>query len=277
MCRFFGVNNNVIDWEWHDDPHTMTLLIHLLALSAKEPTEYHGVKLRVGQLLTSRSALSKMCGITERCVRTCMSRLEKCGISTSETTSQGTLVTVEKSWLYVIVKEKTTSETTSERPASDQQTTRETEEKSHAVPPKKSARISEDYSPEFETFWQQYPRHVAKKSAYKAWRAINPKSDTPTQADQEAILQDIAARLGRGEWQDASYIPHPATYLNGRRWEDEAPKTDTVRNVGKGYSNPFIQMALEAEEREKHEGDGNQEGFGNGAGALADIWEWPQS
>jgi DNA-binding transcriptional regulator YhcF (GntR family) len=253
MCRFFGVNNDITDWEWHDDPHTVTLLIHLLAMSAKKATEYHGRKLKIGQLVTSRSELSKMCGISERCVRTCLSRLEKSKIVTSETTSQGTVVTVEKSWLYVITKEKATSETTSERPTSDQQTTSEVDTMKTERPIKKSSRPSEDYTPEFENFWAQYPRHTAKKSAFKAWRAVNPKGINPTQDEQEAILHDIAVRLGRGEWQEEQYIPHASTYLNGRRWEDEAKPTHPAE-AGKGYYNPFIQMALEAEERERNEG-----------------------
>lgn len=40
---------------------------------------------------------------------------------------------------------------------------------------------------------------------------------------RQAILSDISRRVASGEWDKArmEYIPHPATYLNQRRWEDE--------------------------------------------------------
>ena len=257
MPRFVGVNREIVKWEWHDDAYTMNLMLHLLVLSADEPTEYHGVKLEVGQLITTVSELSRMLKQTTQKVRTGLERLKKCGIITIKTTNKNTVITVEKSRFYVLVKEKTTNETTNEQQTNNKQETNkptETEPKNgKEKATKKSSRPSEDYTPEFENFWVQYPRHTAKKSAFKAWRAVNPKGINPTQDEQEAILYDIAVRLGRGEWQEEQYIPHASTYLNGRRWEDEAKPTHPAE-AGKGYYNPFIQMALEAEERERNEG-----------------------
>lgn len=257
MPRFVGVNREIVKWEWHDDAYTMNLMLHLLVLSADEPTEYHGVKLEVGQLITTREELSKLLGQSVQKIRTGLQRLKNCGIITSKTTNKFTIITVEKSRFYVLVKEKTTNKTTNEQPANNRQMTDKTEQETfiekQKKPFKKSPRPSEDYTPEFENFWAQYPRHTAKKSAFKAWRAVNPKDINPTQDEQESILHDIAVRLGRGEWQEEQYIPHASTYLNGRRWEDEAKPTHPAE-AGKGYYNPFIQMALEAEERERNEG-----------------------
>lgn len=67
----------------------------------------------------------------------------------------------------------------------------------------------------FDTFWEAYPRHEAKKDARKAWGQVNPSEET---------LGKILAAL---EWQKQcdqwlrGYIPLPATYLRGERWEDE--------------------------------------------------------
>lgn len=281
MPQFVGVNRDIVNWEWHDDACTMNLLLHLLVLSADEPTEYHGVTLEVGQLVITVGELSRMLGQTVQKVRTGLERLKRCGIITSRTTNKYTLVTVEKSSLYVLVKEKTTNKITNEQQTNNKQ--KSGEEAEEVLPDqapkrgKKASRPSEDYSPEFETFWEQYPRHTAKKTAYRAWRAVNPKGDNPTMEEQEAILRDIAARRGRGEWQEAAYIPYPATYLNGRRWEDEEPKAGRNGPVGKGYHNPFIQMALEAEERERNEGNGNKESAGNDTGTMAEFCQWPES
>lgn len=89
----------------------------------------------------------------------------------------------------------------------------------------RTRRSSTDYSDEFNTFWAIYPRKVDKTSAWKAWRTLNPDEET-----QNAIKTDIKHRLER-EWRgkDMTYIPHPATYLNKRRWEDETEVTRVAK------------------------------------------------
>lgn len=68
----------------------------------------------------------------------------------------------------------------------------------------------------FDRFWAAYPRKTAKKDAVKAWGKIG--------ADEKLLAVILAAiekqKAGR-QWSDPEYIPHPATWLNGRRWEDE--------------------------------------------------------
>jgi hypothetical protein len=65
----------------------------------------------------------------------------------------------------------------------------------------------------FDRFYRPYPRHEGKKAAREAFERLNPE-----EVLLEAIVADVAARyVGI----DVKVIPHPATYLNGRRWEDE--------------------------------------------------------
>lgn len=71
----------------------------------------------------------------------------------------------------------------------------------------------------FTEFWKAYPRKVAKQTAVKAWGKTGADD---SQALTATILADVRRRVD-GEWndKDVQYIPHPATYLNQRRWEDE--------------------------------------------------------
>ncbi len=75
----------------------------------------------------------------------------------------------------------------------------------------------------FTRFWNEYPRHEAKQTAVKAFEKIKP---------DEALLETMIASIGRfkqtAQWQEdgGKYIPHPATWLNQRRWEDEPPKAE---------------------------------------------------
>lgn len=74
------------------------------------------------------------------------------------------------------------------------------------------------FPPGFDEFWAAYPRHVAKQDASKAFAKLR--------AD-DALLRRILAALEVAkqsrDWlkDDGRFIPHPATWLNGRRWDDE--------------------------------------------------------
>jgi hypothetical protein len=82
----------------------------------------------------------------------------------------------------------------------------------------KHGSLLEGYSAEFEEFWKIYPRKAGKGAAWKVWSKI------------KAPVHTLAAISEALEWQKVSrqwvsdggqYIPHPSTYLNQRRWEDD--------------------------------------------------------
>jgi len=70
----------------------------------------------------------------------------------------------------------------------------------------------------FELFWQAYPKKVKKQRALRAWQKqkIPPKT-------LPAIIKAIKKQDQSDEWikDDGQFIPHPSTWLNDRRWEDE--------------------------------------------------------
>jgi len=61
----------------------------------------------------------------------------------------------------------------------------------------------------FDDFWAAYPRKVGKQAAIRAWPAASRFA--------QQIADDLRTRQ---DWSDPTYIPHPSTYLHGRRWED---------------------------------------------------------
>ena len=70
----------------------------------------------------------------------------------------------------------------------------------------------------FNEFWKLYPRKESKQQAKKAWMKLKPD-----QALFDMIANALEYRRHTKEWlaEGGRYIPHPATWLNGRRWEDE--------------------------------------------------------
>ena len=67
----------------------------------------------------------------------------------------------------------------------------------------------------FEAFYRDYPRKTDKKAAERAWDKLSEKDRLAAYAGM------VYHRDNNPQWQDKSLIPHPSTFLNGRRWEDE--------------------------------------------------------
>ena len=80
----------------------------------------------------------------------------------------------------------------------------------------------------FARFWSVYPRHVAKPNARKAFDKINPDDGL-----LETMIQAIEQQKRSDQWtrDNGQYIPHPATWLNQRRWEDETPAASQKKAV----------------------------------------------
>lgn len=73
---------------------------------------------------------------------------------------------------------------------------------------------------EFERFWKAYPRKVGKDAAQRAFDKRRPTA---------ALVDDMVAAIERQCRSDAwtkdggQFIPHPTTWLDQGRWNDEAP------------------------------------------------------
>lgn len=76
---------------------------------------------------------------------------------------------------------------------------------------------------EFERWWTAYPRKVGKKDALKAYRRARREVDATRLV---AGAEREAAKLRAGT--EPKFIPHPATWLNGGRWEDEPDRPLTA-------------------------------------------------
>ena len=87
----------------------------------------------------------------------------------------------------------------------------------------------------FIEFWKCYPRKVKKSSAIAAWKAGKCEKIADT------IIADVKLRCDT-EWkgQETQFIPHPTTYLNQRRWEDETRPTEH-KDTKPVKTNPTLQ------------------------------------
>lgn len=97
-----------------------------------------------------------------------------------------------------------------------------TEDREHKteddIPPK-----SPSEGDAFERFWSVYPRKVGKQSAKRAFERVKVPLETLVTAVERQKCSD--------QWtqNNGQFIPHPATWLNQGRWDDELPES------GRGY------------------------------------------
>jgi len=99
------------------------------------------------------------------------------------------------------------------------------------------ASASGDNDELFNTFWNAYPRKQGKGSAIKAWKKIKHQSET-----LEKITTALSWQKNSPDWKKdkGQYVPMPATYLNGMRWEDEPTKNNDDEKSGEGRRRVFL-------------------------------------
>jgi DNA-binding transcriptional MocR family regulator len=98
----------------------------------------------------------------------------------------------------------------------------------------------------FAVFWKLYPRKVQKAKAKAAWEklAVTPEMFT-------VITAALARQVTSIDWlkSNGQFIPHPTSWLNGKRWEDELqPAAVAARSRHSGFDQIDYEEGLERDE-----------------------------
>lgn len=78
------------------------------------------------------------------------------------------------------------------------------------ISPKRNA-----YPSQFEEIWDLFPRKVGKDDALRVWKKIRGR------IEHDALKAAISKHAAQVAGKEKQYIPHPATWLNDGRWQDE--------------------------------------------------------
>ena len=80
----------------------------------------------------------------------------------------------------------------------------------------------------FARFWRAYPKKASKADALKAWEKLKPSAELEAE-----IHTGLAAAKSSDQWtrEAGRFIPHAATWINGRRWEDGGTEPASRRFV----------------------------------------------
>jgi hypothetical protein len=92
------------------------------------------------------------------------------------------------------------------------------------TPPNPQGQRPQSLASGFERFWRVYPRKVKRRKALEAWLKVRPDADLTIR-----IIAAVEAAKRSRDWQKdrGRYIPHPTSWLNQGRWDDE---TETEQN-----------------------------------------------
>lgn len=272
---------------------TFALFMHMLIQSTHKPmrvgTAIGMVDLDRGQLISGRHKLAANLGLTEQKTRTCLDRLHEMGMITSKPTSKFTVYSIvnynnyqdidqqdnqqgnqqdnqqgnqpKVSKLAVqqsIDNQQITSRITNNQPTDNQQITTIQELKTQEeIKPSSATDVAaldekQIYSKAFIAFWELYPIRVNKGAAFKAFQKIRAAEYPVVRAGLERKKQSQAWLKDNGK-----FIPHAATWLNARGWEDEdAPAATPVKPTYRAKTQAEMdaeqeQRRVEMEERKR--------------------------
>lgn len=88
-----------------------------------------------------------------------------------------------------------------------------------------------EYTDEFKSFWELYPKKTGKGAAFSVWEDL----DGSKQKLLEECTKALSWQVKQDQWtkDNRQFIPNPETYLRQRRFEDEDP--DAGMPVDSGY------------------------------------------
>ena len=165
--------------------------------------------------------MAEATGLGVQSIRTSLNRLKSTGELTVEITNSYSLIQVNNWQKYQDTNTQTNRRTNSQLTGDQQATNNKQELKNERIKEKKNNTLGDLQSPEgslFETFWNHYPRKVGKGDAKKVWNRIKGvKSLLPN------ILEMIEIQKRTEAWRkdNGQFIPHPARWLRGERWNDQ--------------------------------------------------------
>ena len=268
---YIKIDRKIDSWEYRHDMSRLGFWLHLL-LSA----EWKGPER--GSFITSIRELEQGTSLTHRTITKFLDELEELQQIQRESVGKKTRITVMKYEDYQNgLSRPKNRDNVAEMPQSDAEPWPKNRDNVAEMPQSESnpslfnrnkeeiksikkrntytgesvdAELLTDAEIWFSEFWKVYPKHKAKAAAEKAFRKVCTSAD-----EFRRIMAGLNNAISR-DWQniDPRYIPYPATWINGKRWEDEETSQKT--------RNPYIQSLINEMNGEKNEPEGNENDSG---------------
>ncbi|MBP1999728.1 hypothetical protein J2Z69_000747 [Paenibacillus shirakamiensis] len=226
-----------------DSDYAAVWMYLLLNATHKEyPAVFSGerILLQPGQLLTGRITIAEKFNIHESKVQRILKSFEIEQQIEQQTSNKKRLISI-LSW-----SDYQTDEQQNEHPVNNKRTTTEqqvnTNKNVKNLRTKELKEIKDMYSPDFESFWNAYPRKIGKKESAKKFESVIKSGE-----DSKVLIRCATNYKNHCERQrtDTQYIKHPKTFLNEERYKDYMNGGESIETGGHdsgstGKYNEFI-------------------------------------
>lgn len=154
---YIKLYRQMLGWGWYDDTNTKVVFLHLLLTANFKDTEWHGMQIKRGEVVTSRRSLAEDLKISERSVRTALEHLKKTHEVTIKTYSKFSIISIQNYDLYQMTDPQTDPQSTSNRPSNDPVPTsnrpqRKNDKKERSKESKNNKALSSDFTEETASF-----------------------------------------------------------------------------------------------------------------------------
>jgi len=172
------------------------------------------VHLMPGDFVFGLNKASEELAMSIRSIRTILAFLKTSQNLTIKTTNKFSVISIVNWDIYQ--QTETTNDNQNDKPlTSNRQATDNKQEV-------KNKRIKE-YTSDFLQFYDAYPKHIGREPAWKAWQKLNG-----SRPNLSTLITKINEMKKSEDWtkDNGKFIPHPATWLNQKRWEDEGVRLE---------------------------------------------------
>ncbi len=167
---FVKLHRKLIAWGWYQDYVVKDVFLHLLLTANFKDSQWRGITLKKGQLITGSKRLADDLGFTRQQVRTALGKLKSTNEITIETTNRYSLITIVNWNDYQSDDDtstnKSTKSATNKQPTDNQQIT-------NKQPQRKNDKNNKESKEEKESVVPLPPWAAAKGwslEEYERWR-----------------------------------------------------------------------------------------------------------
>ena len=276
------IYRSLLYWEWADVPEMVALWVRLIIRATHEDSQWHGVTISRGQLVTTTAKLAAESGLSPQQVRTCLDRLKASNQINTQTTNKYTIITICKYEAYQET-ETTEQQTNGKQTTRKQQTnnkqstsisrTKEQEELINKPP----TPLQGDTPEQPEKPIVEQPAKPAREKAHavtrydRVWEEIYTKLTANTffwTKRENVAVQSIVGRITK-MMEEAGRDPTDTEKENALRWfveslwqlDDQWIRTNFVPHVIDGKFNEYYNQLKQSKNgKPKHNTAGNPTG-----------------
>jgi len=172
------------------------------------------VHLMPGEFVFGRKVAAKELKMSEQEIRTLVDSMRKRKNLTIKTTNKFSVISIVN-WSAYQDDEFTINQQINQQLTNKQPTTNHKQTHKNIN--------TKEYTSDFLQFYDAYPKHIGREPAWKAWQKLNG-----SRPNLSTLITKINEMKKSEDWtkDNGKFIPHPATWLNQKRWEDEGVKLE---------------------------------------------------